>query len=73
MAAEREERIQAALAEIDQKKPLNYAEIASKHGIHPTTLSRRHKKKTRDLRTFRSESKQLLSDAEEEVLVDYLN
>ena len=73
MADDREERIQAALAEIGLKKQLNYAEIASKHRIHPTTLSRRHKKKTRDLRTFRSESKQLLSNNEEEVLVEYLN
>ena len=73
MTDDREERIQAALAECDQNLKPNYTEIAEKHNIHRTTLSRRHQKKTRDLRTFRSQSKQLLSDAEEEVLVEYLN
>src|ERR1700677_2022204 len=73
MTDDREERIQAALAECDQNLKPNYTEIAEKHNIDRTTLSRRHQKKTRDLRTFRSQSKQLLSDAEEEVLVKYLN
>ena len=73
MADDREERMQAALAECDQKKKPNYAAISEKHKVHRSTLSRRHRKKTRDLRTFRSQSKQLLSDAKEEVLVEYLN
>ena len=42
MADAKEERIQAALAECDQKKKPNYAEISSKYNIHRTTLSRRH-------------------------------
>jgi hypothetical protein len=50
MADDTEERIQAALADCDQKKKPNYTEIAEKHNIHRTTLSRRHQKKTRDLR-----------------------
>jgi hypothetical protein len=73
MAEDREAQIQAALAEADQKIKPNYAAIADKYGIHRSTLSRRHRLKTRDPRTFRSESKQLLSDAEEAILVDYLN
>jgi hypothetical protein len=73
MAEAREERMQAALAEIEHIIKPNYSAIAEKHNIHRTTLSRRHQLKTRDLHTFRSQSKQLLSDAEEEVLVNYLN
>jgi hypothetical protein len=73
MTAEREARVQATLAEIDYIKKLNYAKVAEKHKIHYTTLSRCYQKKTRDLDTFRLESKQLLSNTKEEVLINYLN
>jgi transposase len=66
---DREERMQAALAEIKQSSTLNYTELALKHNIHRTTLSRRHRGLTRSHHDFQSESKQLLTTTQEDLLV----
>ncbi len=45
--SEKDERIEAAIAEYRQKEPqVTFQEVADKHGIHRTTLSRRIQGKT---------------------------
>jgi hypothetical protein len=39
-------QIDAAMAQLDSQKTLNYAAAARVFGIHPTTLARRYKGKT---------------------------
>jgi hypothetical protein len=68
-----EDRIQAALAELDNSDTINYTQVAKKHGIkHPSTLSRRHRNITRSAAEFRSQSQQLLTTVQEHALLDYI-
>jgi transposase-like protein len=69
----REDDIQAALADLDNSDTLNYAATARKHNIHPSTLSRRHRQLTRSREEYLSQSRQLLSTAEEHVLLDQID
>ncbi len=51
-----EDQIQAALAELDSSDTINYTQVAKKHGIHRSTLSRRYRNVTRSAAEFRSQS-----------------
>ena len=51
-----EDRIQAVIAELDSYDTGNYTQIAKKHDVNRSTLSRRHRKVTRSAAEFRFQS-----------------
>ena len=69
-----EDRIQAALAELDNSDIINYTQVAKNHGIkHRSTLSRRHRKIiTRSAAEFRSQSQQHFTTVQEAALLNYI-
>ena len=69
---ERDDRIDAAIAELDNSKVVNYAATARKYNIDRTTLSKRHRGKTRSRAEFLSDELQLLTTAEEAALCAYM-
>lgn len=66
------EAIEAALASLELSDSVNYAQTAREYGVDPTTLRRRHKGKqvSRHQATF--ESKSLLTDVQEQVLISHI-
>ena len=66
-------RIELALADIEGQKKPNYAAIARKHEVDPTTLMRRHKGQTVSRATVISEIHQRLTVQQEEVLIMHIN
>ena len=66
-------RIELALADIEGQKKPNYAAIARKHEVDPTTLTRRHKGQTVSRVTVISEIHQRLTVQQEEVLIMHIN
>jgi hypothetical protein len=67
-----EDRIQAAFAELDSAKSINYTQAALNWGLERSTLSRRHRKITRSREQFLDESLRKLTTTQETALVDYL-
>ena len=67
-----EERIQAAITELDSSDTKNYTQIAKKHDVNRSTLSRRHRNVTRSTAEFRSQSQQLLITVQEHAILDYI-
>jgi hypothetical protein len=63
----------AALAELDLSDTLNYATVAKKHNVHPSTLRRQFLKETRSKEDFLSDSKRLLTNAQETFLLNYID
>jgi transposase len=67
-----EDRIQAAIAELDSSDTRNYTQTAKKHDVNRSTLSRRHRNVTRSAAEFRSQSQQLLTTVQEHAILDYI-
>jgi transposase-like protein len=67
------DRMQSAIADLESQGSANISKIARKWGVNRTTLRRRFKGEQRSYEQFRSESKQCLSEAEEEVLIGQIN
>src|SRR3954447_17346589 len=67
------DRIQSAIADLKSQGDANFSKIARKWGVNRTTLRRRFKGEQRSYEQFRSEAKQCLSEAEEEVRIGQIN
>jgi hypothetical protein len=61
--------LEKALLEVANSKAPNYAAIARKHGVHPSTLSRRARGVTVSRAVATEISKRLLTDAQEDVIL----
>ena len=68
-----EQALQAALRELESSGSINYSHIASKHKVDRNTLARRHKGITVSIHEAHSIFQKLLTDAQEQELVRYLN
>jgi Tc5 transposase DNA-binding domain len=68
-----EEVIQKAISDLESQETLNYAAIAKKYKITRTTLMRRHKGKTVSNHEARSIYQQLLTDEQENVLLEHIS
>jgi hypothetical protein len=66
-------RIDLALAELDNSDAPNIAAIAAKHNLDRSTLSRRFRGVTHSRRQFISNSKKPLTDSQEAILIEYIN
>ena len=66
-------RIEAALADLDSQGCVNYTITAQKWGVDRSTLSRRHQGKTGTIQEAVSYTRQRLINAQEEVLITYIN
>ena len=65
--------MEAALAALDLQDRCNYSEVAQKYGLNRTTLSKRYKGQTVSWKAFLSESRQCLTIAQEEALIEQIN
>jgi hypothetical protein len=68
-----EDRIQAALMDCQLTEDPDFTEIASKHLVDRTTLSRRFNGTQRSYFESRSESIQCLNNHQEDILIDFIN
>ena len=66
-------RIESALADLKSQKAVNYSATARKWEVERTTLAKRHKGQTGTIQAANSESRQRLSNAQEEVLIGHIN
>ena len=66
-------RIDAAMAQLDSQKTLNYAAAARAFGIHPTTLWRRYSGKTVSREKANSTFRQRLNNVQEDTLLGYID
>ena len=62
-----------AIDDLNLQKVPNITATAKKYNIDRTTLSRRYNSKTVSDASFRSQSLQLLTNAQESVLIEYIN
>lgn len=65
--------IQKAIDDLNSQETPNYAKTGRKFKIDRTTLMRRHKGISRTVQEAHSESLQLLTDEQEEVLIRHIN
>jgi Tc5 transposase DNA-binding domain len=68
-----EERMTAAFAVLDLQERPKYAEVAKEYKLERTTLAKRYKGQTVSRKVFLSESRQCLTRAQEEALIDQIN
>jgi hypothetical protein len=68
-----EERMTAAFAALDLQEPRNYSQVATKYELERTTLAKRYKGQTVSRKVFLSESRQCLTIAQEEALIEQIN
>ena len=68
-----ENRIQAALADLDSQAVVNYAATARRWNIERTTLARRHQRKPTSRSDANSKYRQRLTNVQEKTLLDYLD
>jgi hypothetical protein len=66
------EALEAALASLELSDSVNYAQTAREYGVDPTTLRRRHKGKQVSRHQAAFESKSLLTEAQERVLISHI-
>jgi Tc5 transposase DNA-binding domain len=66
-------QIDAAMAQLDSQKTLNYAAAARAFGIHPTTLARRYKGKTVSRAEANSTFRQRLNNTQEDTLLRHID
>jgi transposase-like protein len=66
------EALEAALASLELSDSVNYAQTAREYGVNPTTLRRRHKGKQVSRYQAVFESKSLLTETQEQVLISYI-
>ena len=67
------EAIQEAIDDLESQTTPNISATAKNYGVDRSTLSRRYNSKTVSGTQFRSKSLQLLTNAQEEVLVEHIN
>jgi hypothetical protein len=67
------DRIKAAMDQLDSQKVLNYAITARDHYISPITLARRYRGKTVSRAEANSTYRQRLNDIQEDTLLQYIN
>ena len=68
-----EQDMEKALDALDRQLIPNYAEMGKKYGIERTTLMRRHKGISTSKREATSTYHKLLTDTQEEALIDQIN
>ena len=66
-------RIEAALADLESQEKPNYSATAKKWQLERTTLAKRHKGQTVSKAYANSESRQRLTNEQEEVLIVHVN
>jgi hypothetical protein len=66
-------RIAAAIADLKLQKKPNFMATAKKWDLERTTLAKRFKGQTWSIETYRSESSRRLNNAQEEVLIGYID
>jgi hypothetical protein len=65
-----EQRMAATFAALDLQETPNYSQIAKKYELEWTTLSKWYKGQTVSWKVFLSESRQCLTQAQEEALIE---
>jgi hypothetical protein len=65
--------ISKAISELESEEKPQYAKVARKYNLDRTTLMRRHKGLTMPKRQAHAYYQQLLTDAQEEVLLDHIS
>ncbi len=68
-----DERMEKAINAIESGEAKNYSEAARKYNVERSTLSRRHREKTRSRSQFLPESIQCLTAEQEETLISLIN
>ena len=63
----------AAFAVLDLQETRNYTEVAKEFKLEQTTLSKQYKEQTVSRKVFLSESRQCLTIAQEEALIEQIN
>jgi hypothetical protein len=72
MESTKNDRIKAAMDQLDSQRALNYAAAARDHHIDPTTLVRRYNSKTVSRAEANSTYSQRLNDVQEDTLLRYV-
>lgn len=67
------DQMEAAIAHLRASENINYAEAGRLFGIEPTTLRRRFLGVTTSREEATSEHRQLLNNAQEEVILSYID
>ena len=65
--------IELAIGDLESQKKPNFTQIANKHNLHRSTLKRRFNGETTSHHQARSIHQQLLTDAQEEILLDHIS
>jgi hypothetical protein len=73
MDSTKNDRIKAAMDQLDSQKVLNYATAARDHYISPTTLARRYNGITVSRAEANSTYRQRLNDVQEDTLLRYVD
>jgi hypothetical protein len=73
MYTTKNDRIDAALDQLDSKSTLNYAAVARDNHIHPTTLAWRYNGKSVSRAEANSKYRQWLNDMQEDTLLRYID
>jgi Tc5 transposase DNA-binding domain len=73
MDSTKNDRINAAMTQLDSQEAVNYAAAARAHNIHPTTLARRYNSKTVSRAEATSTYCQWLNDVQEDTLLRYID
>jgi Tc5 transposase DNA-binding domain len=73
MDSTKNDRIRAAMDQLDSQKALNYAAVARDHHIDRTTLARRYNGKTVSRAEANSTYRQRLNDVQEDTLLRYID
>ncbi len=73
MEPDHDARIALAIAEIGDQNAPNYAKYARKYKLDRSTLSRRHRGKTTSRKEATSEHRQILTIAQEQLLIAHIN
>jgi hypothetical protein len=73
MDSTKNDRIKAAMDQLDSQRALNYAAAARDHNIHRTTLARRYNGKTVSRTEANSTYRQRLNDVQEDTLLRYID
>src|SRR3979490_1579671 len=68
-----EQRMEAAFAALDLQETRNYSKVAKEYELERTTLAKRYKGQTVSKKVFLSESRQCLTIAQEEALIEQIN
>jgi Tc5 transposase DNA-binding domain len=73
MDSAKNDRIKAAMDQLDSQRALNYAAAVRDHNIDRTTLARRYNSKTVSRAEANSTYRQRLNDVQEDTLLRYID